>query len=459
MRYLIKTIKIIALICGLLFLAFVIINWSDKELKPEVVQALDWKPPANAFEDNGYLTLWGIEAPIEIDAAKVGKKIVEAELARFSSLKKTHKETPTQAPNPTEVDEYIDWKDNQCDYQKQQNCIDFYLQQGADKLALVLLSQDRLTARYNVIRQAKNYVEIMPPMITSQIPKYQLLKSASELECIRAIMDVSHNRMDIGLQAYINNAMFSRKLLRESNTLISHMIALAMMQRDTRILSELMAKYPEIATKYSAQLMPMLETVSKAEYNLEKSFRNERDMTLQVMENLKYATAKDVSNSSNPIKNTLISISTLGYQPNASTNLFYDWGTSRIELAQASASQLDEVKEKSRATHKGLLGLGYGWFYIKNPVGKILASIAQLDYENYVERQHDLDGYLKMVNMQLDVLADEAGKNKTSAIKIQDLYTQKQLQYEISTSVLTFEGRQPSNGNYNKSNIYKVKLH
>ena len=237
------------------------------------------------------------------------------------------------------------------------------------------------------------------------------------------------------------------------------MVAVAMMQRDTRILSELMTKYPEIATKYSAQLMPMFETVSTAEYNLEKSFKNERDMSLQVMSNLKHATAKDVSNNSSLIKNTLISISTLGFQPNATTNLFYDWGTLRLELAQAKASQLDEVKEKSRNKHKDFLGIGYGWFYIKNPVGKILASIAEPDYENYIERQHDLDGYLKMLKMQLDVLADVVAKDKTSGIKVHDPYTQKLMQYDVDTGVLTFEGRQASTGNFNKSNIYQVKLH
>ena len=459
MRYFIKTIKVIGLICGILLLTLVIINWGDEELKPEVMQALAWKPPANAYQENGYLTLLGLEAPMEMDAEKVGKKTLEVELARFTGMQKTHKEAPAQALNLVEVDEYVDWKDNQCNYTKQANCVEFYLQQGASKLTFVMVSQKRLTARYNTIRQAKNYIEVMPPMITSQIPKYQLLTSASELERIRAIIDMADNHMDIGLQGYVKNAMFSRKLLRESNSLISHMVAISMMQRDTRILSELMTKYPEIATKYSAQLMPMLETVSTPEYNLEKSFKYEQDMSLQVMDNLKYATAKEVSNSSSLIKNNLISISSLGFQPNASTNLFYDWGTSRLELAQASASQLDEVKEKTRATHKDLLGLGYGWFYIKNPVGKILASIAEPDYANYIERQHDLDGYLKMVKMQLDVLTDGTGRNKTLSIKVHDPYTQKLMQYDANTGIITFEGRQASTGNFNKNNIYQVKLH
>ena len=78
MRYLINTIKFIALIWVFLFFAFIIINWGDEDLKPEVVQALAWKPPANAYQNNGYLTLLGIKAPMEMDAKKVGKKALES---------------------------------------------------------------------------------------------------------------------------------------------------------------------------------------------------------------------------------------------------------------------------------------------------------------------------------------------------------------------------------------------
>ena len=124
-----------------------------------------------------------------------------------------------------------------------------------------MASQARLTARYNTIRQAKNYIEMMPPLITSPFPKYQLLMKATELERIEAISDISEGRVEQGVTRLAENAAFSRNLIRESNTLVSHMVAVAMMQRDTRILSELMTKYPEIATKYSAQLMPMFETV------------------------------------------------------------------------------------------------------------------------------------------------------------------------------------------------------
>jgi hypothetical protein len=449
------TLKIIAIIIALFFVYFIFINWGDEELKPEVVQALAWKPPANAYDDNGYLTLLGIEAPMEMDAAKVGKKALDAELARFASMQKTHKVTPAPAENPSEVDDYIDWKDNQCDYQKQANCVDFYLQQGPDKLALVMLSQERLTSRYNAIKQAKNYIEIVPPYVAAQIPKFQLLMQASELERIRA-----ESRMDIGLQDYVNNAMFSRKLLRESKSLISHMIALAMIQRDTRILSELLVKYPTLAKQHQAQLTPLLETISTLEYNLKKAFRSECAMGYPMFNNLKYAFANELVADSSSLKKIPVNmLGKIGYSPNATNNAALARCNSRVKLAESDAQSFDTAKaEDLKAAQETMDVVNVRLLTQKNPVGRILLGIAEPDYSSYVERQHDLDGYLKMVKIQLDVLADGVAKNKIVAIEVHDPYTQKLMHFDKNTGILTFTGRQPSSGNVNRSNVYQVKM-
>ncbi len=452
MRYFTNTIKIIALICGLLFLTFVIINWGDEELKPEVLQTLDWKAPANALEDNGHLILLGIEAPIEMDVAQVGKKALQAELARYDVMQKTHKDPPPVELNPAEIDDYIDWKDNRCDYTKQANCVDFYLQQEADKLNLALLTQKRLAARFEAIKQSKNYVEVMLPLVTSQLPKYSLLTQASEMERIQAILGISEAKLGQGVTKFAENAAFSRRLLHESNSLISHMIALSLIQSDTRVLSELMTKYPKIATKYAAQLMPILASISTPEYNLKKTFDYEKNWGLAI-----------VGNTNNQIENEAMAselsylqllFNNVVYQPNATLNLLYDWAQHRIKLTEVSAADLDSAKQDLKRNQQSLLGLGFHPFYIKNTAGKILASVAEPDFSAYIERQHDLDGYIHMVNFQLTAILN---KLEIKKLDLHDPY-KKLMQYDANSGVLTFAGRQPSSGNFNKSNIYQVKM-
>jgi hypothetical protein len=457
MRYFINTIKIIALICVLLFLAFVMINWGDEELKPEVAQALDWKPSQLAFEYNGYLTLLGIEAPAEMSAKQVGTSMLKAELARFASMQKNHKEPLAPEPNPAQIQEYIDWKDNQCDYQKQASCVYFYLQQGADKLNFVILSQERLTARYNEIWGTKNYVEVVPPLVTSAFPKYTLLMQASELERIQAILDISEGKIEQGVTRFAKNASYSRRLLSESNILISHMVAVGMMQRDTRVLSELIVKYPKLASQYASQLAPVLAPISTPEYNLKKAFTFERDMGFQMMNSLKFSTPTELAGVKT---NSFIKLySWLGYQGNTTNNALYEQRKWHIKLAEADASQLDAVKAEMAKNQQQAFEIDYRLLTTKNPVGRILNALAEPNYADYVERQHDLDGYMHMVDFKLTLLANGEAVDKETKITLADPYTKKPMQYDASSGILTFTGRQPSSTNLNKSNIYQVKLH
>jgi hypothetical protein len=457
LSYLLNTIKIIALISGLLILTFVLINWGDEELKPEVAQALAWQPPHNTFEYNGYLTLLGIEAPAEMSAKEVGTKALKAELARFASMQKNHKEPLVPQPNPAEIDEYIDWKDNQCDYQKQANCVDFYLQQGTGKLSVVILSQERLTARYNEIWGTKNYIEVMPPLITTPFPKYHLLIKASELQRIQAILDISDGKLEQGVARFIRNASYSRRLLRESNILVSHMIAVAMMQRDTRVLSELMAKYPKIATQYATQLAPVLAPISAPEYNLKTAFNYERDMGFQLMNSLKFVTPTELAGVKT---NSFIRLySWLGFQGNTTNNALYEQRKWLVKLAEADASQLDAVKAEFAKNQQDDFEIDYRLLTQKNPVGRILLEIGEPDFASYIERQHDLGGYLAMVNMQLAAMSEGLAKEKIVDIEIHDPYTQKLMPFDVNTGVVTFTGRQASNTNFNRSNIYQVRLH
>jgi hypothetical protein len=452
MRYFINTTKIVGLICGLLFLVFVIINWGDEELKPEVAQALAWKPVVNAFEDNGYLTLLGIEAPAEMSAKQIGDRMLKAELARFASKQKNHKEALAPEPNPAEIQEYIDWTDNRCDYSKQTNCVNFYLLQGAEKLSFVILLQERLTARYNEIWGTKNYIEVMPPLITSAFPKYSLLTQASELERIQAILDISEGQLEQGVTRFAKNANNSRRLLRESNSLISLMIAIALMQRDTRILSELMVKYPKVATQYAAQLAPVLAPISSPEYSLKKAFIYERDMGFQMMNTLKFTTPSEFSGVNT---NRFLKLyNWLGFQGNATNNTLYEQSKLFVKLAEVNAAELDDVKAEIAKSQRDGIEIDYRLFTTKNPTGRVLIEVAQPDYSSYIERQHDLDGYIYMVNFQLTAILN---KLEIKQLGLHDPY-KNLMQYDENSGVLTFEGRQPSSTNFNKSKLYQVKM-
>ena len=184
------------------------------------------------LNDNGYIVLLGIDAPGHEDAMQIGVQRYQAELARYQTTKTTHIE-PLVSDSTSSAD-FVDekWRNLfRCDYVKQKNCLHFYQNLKADEIALFYQSQEILEARFKAIKQSKQYVEAMPPLLTAYIPSYASLVSASELVRMKSVRLIAEGKVKDGVVMFVDNAKFSRQLIRNSNILISRMVALSMAQR------------------------------------------------------------------------------------------------------------------------------------------------------------------------------------------------------------------------------------
>ncbi|MGB4812304.1 MAG: hypothetical protein WBP13_07480 [Methylophilaceae bacterium] len=457
---------VVLLISFLLYAYF-----SDETLKPEVQAVLNWQPPANYDVDNAYLTLLGIDAPANQDANTVGKQQLNDDIARFKQMMRTHKEALSKDPTSTVTSEKLnisDWKDIRCEYHTAINCVDYYLKLDQNKLNEI--KNDYLVPinRYEVIKNSARFVEVAIPMGSATLPAYNLLAGASELKRIEAIVAITHHQADEGVAILVENAQFSRRLLKSTNSLIAHMVALSLIQRDTQVLSELLVKYPKLAQSYQTQLEPILATIEIPEYSIEKAFVNERNMMLPMIANLKYASAAEFFENPNA-EETKQSASLKSqvlfkfYQGNATANLFYDLGTLRLRLAQAPATQFtsvkDEVAQKREHYFSDCINKTTIPLCFKNNTGKILALIAEPDYSSYIERHHDAEGYLRLVYLQLKILAEAPDANNRDQLLAQypNPYTLKPMVDDGKNASLTFIGKFQKL-NQTNSNVYQVSL-
>lgn len=235
------------------------------------------------------------------------------------------------------------------------------------------------------------------------------------------------------------------------------MIAVSMLQRDIRILSELITTYPRLATQYAEQLKPALASISSPEYNMKKVLIFERNWSLPIVSRIKSEDLNDAYTDSSVLGKKAID---LLFQANAAVNLFYDWGTIRLMLADSDAQHLDETKAKIYAQQKELLGFGYEPFYIKNPIAKILVQLPGSGlYEGYIERQHDTDGYIRLVALQVTLAENKAvteGQINEVLTKFTNPYTGQPMFFDRERKQIIFEGRQQSSAGEN--NLYKIKL-
>lgn len=446
-----------------LFVSLVLINAFDEDLRPEAQAALNWQSPANMLVDNGFVILLGLDAPINEDALQVGTRRYQEELGRYRTLLKTHVEpTISSEPSADKINSPIDladakWKIFYCDYEKKQSCVDFYRTLTTQEVALFYASQRPLEARFNAIKQSKHYTEAMPPMISGYIPKYSNLTAASELARMKAVRLITSGNMDAGVAEFVENATFSRKLMMNANSLVARMIAVAMVQKDMRILSELITQYPAIAVDFNAQWLPITSTISSFEFSFAKPFQHERNMTLQVMYQLKFQVTKK-SNWFNKF------IAYVIFKQNATVNLFYDWWQVNLDLLQAGPQNQLEAKREIHKQQQALLGFGYAPYYLKNPIGKILVSVATPEYSNYVERQYDLEGQIQLLALQIAMsrqyLKDENAESQITSLldAYPNPYTGKAMRYDRKKHQIVFEGHQVSRANFGKSLTYQFEL-
>lgn len=452
-----KAVKWISFSLLALFLIFIGINAFDENLKPEAQAALKWQSPKEMLNDNGYIVLLGLDAPINEDAMQVGTKRYQVELERYQTTQTTHTE-PT-VTHVTLNSEFADekWKVFRCDYVQQENCVNFYRNLTAADLALFYQSQKLLEARFKAIRHSKQYVEAMPPLLTAYIPSYASLVLASELVRMKSVRLIAEGKVKDGVVLFVDNAQFSRQLIQKSNSLISRMVAVAMAQRDMRILSELITEYPLIASDFSETLSPITVSILSPEYSFKNPLQSERNAMLHAMYQLRYEISKKANVVSKFVTN-------LFFQPNATVNLFYDWWEPILGSANLNPIVILETQSKVQKQQQALLGWGYAPYYIKNPIAKILVSVAQPDYSKYIERQYDLEGYIQLVGLQIEMSNVNVSKVGTepemAAIFTAHLnpYTGKPMRYDAIKHEIAFDGHRESNSNYAKRHIFEARL-
>ena len=430
----------------------VFLGW-DEDLRPEVGQALDWRAPAAAFENNGYLIALGIEAPASQDAEALGAEVLRRELGRFEALQTRHKEPPLEPLNPERVEKHTGLGDLGCAYAEVAHCVDFYLRLDRAALVRLLDQQKPLIDRFEAIWLAKHYTEVVPPLNTVVTAHLQPLRDASELQRIRAVLDIADGRVEEGLTRFATNAAHSRRFLQDSDTLISHAVALTFVHRDVRILSELMHRYPSIGQPHAALIDPILAPISGAPYALTKGFQHERALRLQVIEPLKHADAKSLVGPESGLLTRWIAA--LNFLPNATLNDAYALSALTLKLAEAEAPQLDAVKQEISTRYADYFQVDHTLFTRRNGTGRTLNAVGKVDFSRYVERQHDLNAFIAMVALQRQMAQGPAPGRAQWPV---DPYHGHPMRQDLASGELVFEGRQPGSANAGKSSQYRVPL-
>ncbi len=157
----------------------------------------------------------------------------------------------------------------------------------------------------------------------------------------------------------------------------------------------------------------------------------------------------------------------LFYLPNATTNMVQRHWAALAELGHGSPADYERRKQQFDLSVPGQQSLSYkvNLTYVRNPVGKALFGLTLPNMTTYIERLHDLDGYIRLVTLQATLRHDQVARDAIGPYvakappEMRNPYNGDAMQWDAATSSLMFTGKQNSSSNLTRDpKVFRVTL-
>ena len=301
----------------------------------------------------------------------------------------------------------------------------------ADRLIANLEAADRIPPRLRVLLQ--RYEAILR---TSRFEEAQEFDAHTPIPAYGELMSIARIRLAISLtskstQAFLVDAAediaFWKTMLRDGQSLIAKMVALAGLRNDTTFLSALVRSGSPDPSALAA-IGGILEPLSDEERDIGETFLTE----LRIM----LLSAKDlgVMFEGPPW------IVRLALQEQATINEYYVTTTNAMRVRAAlSAAEFfrqrghERLAYDVRAFPPPLYNLG-GKFVLK-------WMAAEMSIQDYITRVHDLDGRISLVLLQAEIAA-QPGRSVEEIVRAsiyRNPYTGAPMEYDSSAGTIGFD--------------------
>lgn len=415
------------------------INAVDQNLKPEAIAFADFLDDEVPEQDNGYFAWVGLSAPANEKPHAVGTATVALINQRLASHSLETIVDPASLLGPNAL-KFKGGVSGLCG-RDSNNCLARYQAKETD-IKKWLIENQIFLERYRGLYAYPQFREtIRPHLRTPTIYEPSLVAGLARAQhALTAI----HGNPQTALRQLRDDTNYWRSILQQSRSLISRMIAVAAIQGNTQLISEIIASIsidPQTLAVASQASQPL--TVS--ERDLSKVFRYEFGFTMDVFSNIsQYKNDPCPSDSwTDCLSGTLMS--TFLFKPNATINLSYERLARMARLASLPAQEWN-TRIRARREERDRDNMLFVWHIFYNPVGKILDAIAKPAYESYSGRIHNLDGFLRLVSLQTAVkragILDSAVEKflVDTAPEQRNPYTGEAMQWDAGSRVIYFNG-------------------
>ena len=477
LRHILKALGWTALVTGALAAiglgVLIAANWRDDPLSEAAQQALRYTPPTEqALEDNGYVILLGLDAPLQGDAVAGAISLGRQRLAREIERRRwveAHGDAedgmPPSIPVESSGDGVLPMR-LRCPA-TESNCFDWYGKHRAEIDAQVQANQTQLQ-RLAAAASARQFNNPAPFYLLAEFPPYARLARAHELWLAQASLEWTRGQpqraVDIARQA----VQLRSRLAHSSNNLIASMVALAMQYRELRWLSDASA---HLTPQMSAEVLkPLEELLAAPPVSLHSALEGEKQFVASIFYSLK--DTKRLGFFTNPWDEHPAwwrplpeRASVLAYLPQQTLNL----SIRNLEQVQAvsdlPAHQLEVAFSNALRQWSEDYSCETPWKRLRNAVGLCMAGIAVPSFQGYAQRIADIDGYRRLILLQHRAATQRIAPEDMptwlakAPQELRNPYTLQPMQWDAATGSLVFGGREPQSQNPDQSPVYRVRLH
>jgi hypothetical protein len=419
-------IRIAALAGALVALTlFINLSWFDEELHPDLARLMPPQPVS--MEGNAYPLVYGFLAADDRDPRAAGMAVIEILRERFAAgeratLSDQEMDEVLGNPAPAEVWNEL-FPSNDCNSRFELDCADRLIdevgQAGSDNARLGVLLD-----RYKTMVAIRRFEEHQEFDAYTPIPAYGPLLSIAK---IRLAMSFNAGPTAQFLDDIGDDIRFWKLMLRDGQSLIAKMIALAGLRNDTQFLSALLRQRNLSATEI-ATISNILTPLSEDERDIGETFLAESRIAMLSDKSL------GVLLQGTP------AITELALQQNATLNEYYFSTTLPLRLRSAlSAHEYFEQRGFEPLTYDvrilppPLYNLG-GKFVLKG-------MAAEIGLTGYISRVHDIDGRIALVLLQAEILANPERNidSVVAASRYRNPYTLAPMKYDPAAARIGFE--------------------
>jgi hypothetical protein len=437
------TAVVLVALIGLLFL----INAFDQDIRPEAIAFADFSADKVPDEQNAFFASQGYFAAVSDDPHRKGIEIVALHNQRVAAAQKLE-DTFTDIQKEVLGPQRVDFKGDTsklCNYNKQDRCLSEYQKSAA---VIARLSRDNrlLIERYHRLYRYPHYREVA--FDSAYLPLFGNESRTSDLVRADIALRASRGDTHTALQALARDSAYFRMVLRESRTLIAKMVATARLERNMKLLSELIST-GRLSAEDRQLVGTILTPLTPVELDTARLFHSEFAYLKYLLERI---SASESLAADSTERQWWTHLFDLFYKRNATVNLVYDNFRSIAQLSGLPPDKLAQELASGRLDDE-LTDRLLGWHTVYNPVGKLSGILMPIDtWAKYISRGHNLDGYMRLVTLQL--MAKERGVTDQQMPQflsdadrsLKSPYTGEPAQWDEQQHRLFFPGLQ-----YNKS--------